>query len=209
LTDRSKQHIFWTGDQDVPWEKQFDVEETLDKAMRIFWSRGYEATSMQDLVNSTGINRGSLYATYRDKHELFLAALRRYAESIHQNRLADLESKYAPREAIRQALLAFTTQASDWRGTRGCFLTNTALELAAHDREAGKIVAEYQKRTEAFFARMIRKGKAEGEIAQHVKPEEAARGLLASLIGLSVLSRSRPEHALLQAIVDDAVRRLD
>jgi TetR/AcrR family transcriptional repressor of nem operon len=164
---------------------------------------------MQNLVDLTGINRGSLYSTYRDKHELFLAALRMYAEKIHHKRLADLESRYGPRETIRHAFLAFASQAPDKGGIRGCFLTNTALELAAHDPEAGKIVSQAQKQTEAFFARMIEKGKAEGEIAPHVNTDKAAAALLASLIGISVLARSRPERTLLLAIVDDAVRRLD
>jgi TetR/AcrR family transcriptional regulator, transcriptional repressor for nem operon len=193
----------------MPWEKQFDVNEVLDKAMQAFWSRGYAATSMQDLVDCTGINRGSLYSTYRDKHELFLAALRMYDNTLRGKRLADLESRYGPREAIRQLFLAFTLQVSEKGGNRGCFLTNTALELAAHDPEARDVVAHAQKEMEAFFARMIRKGKGQGEVAPHVKPAETASGLLASLIGLVVLTRSRPERALLRTIVDDAVRRLD
>lgn len=193
----------------MPWEKQFDVNEVLDKAMQAFWSHGYEATSMQDLVNCTGIHRGSLYATYSDKHALFLAALRMYDDKIRRRLLADLESSYGPREAIRQLFLAFTSQVSEKGGNRGCFLTNTALELAAHDPEAGKIVAHAQEQIEAFFARMIRKAKAEGEVAPHVKSAETASGLLASLIGLVVLIRSRPERALLQTIVNDAIRRLE
>jgi TetR/AcrR family transcriptional repressor of nem operon len=193
----------------MPWEKQFDVDEVLDKAMRAFWGRGYEATSMQDLVDVTGINRGSLYATYRDKHELFLSALRMYAEKIHHKRLADLASRYGPREAIRRSFLAFIPQASEEGGCIGCFLTNTALELAPHDPDAGRIVAQAQRQTEAHFERMIRKGQAEGEIAPHVDPGKAASALLALLIGMSVLARSRPERSLLLAIVDDAVRRLD
>jgi TetR/AcrR family transcriptional repressor of nem operon len=193
----------------MPWEKQFDFDETLDRAMQLFWNRGYEATSMQDLVECTGINRASLYSTYRDKHALFLAALQRYADKIHFRRLTDLESRHGPRETIRQLFLAYTREPSAKGGARGCFLTNTALELAAHDREAGEIVAQAQKKTEAFFARMIRKGKAGGEVAAHVKEPEAAAALLASLIGLSVLTRSRPERALLNSIVEDAVRHLD
>jgi TetR/AcrR family transcriptional repressor of nem operon len=192
----------------VPWEKQFDVDEVLDKAMRAFWSRGYEATSMQALVKRMGINRGSLYATYRDKRELFLAALRKYAEAVHHKRLAEFEAKYGPLEAIRHAFLVFTSQASDKEGNCGCFLTNTALELAARDSDAGRIVAQAQKETEAWLARMIRKGKAEGEVAPHIKPGEAASALLALLIGLSVLARSRPEPALLHSIVDGSVRGL-
>jgi TetR/AcrR family transcriptional repressor of nem operon len=192
----------------VPWQKQFDAGKVLDRAMQAFWRRGYEATSMQDLVACTGVNRASLYATYGDKHALFLATLRMFAESVHHKRLADLEATQGPREAIRQSLLAFVPQAAETKGHRGCFLTNTALELAAHDPEAGRVVAQAQKQTEAWYARMIKKGKALGEIGSHVKPAAAARAFLACLIGVSVLSRSRPEPTLLHAIVDDAMRRL-
>lgn len=193
----------------MPWEKSFDVAKTLDKAMQAFWAHGYEATSMQDLVDCTGLNRGSLYATYGDKRTLFLAALRMYDESMCRKLLADLEARYAPREAVRRLFLAFLAQGPGKDGSRGCFLTNTALELAPHDPEIGRIVARAQKRIEAFFARMIRKGKVQGAIAAQVRPAKTARGLLASLIGLVVLTRSRPERTLLQTIVDDAIRRLD
>lgn len=192
----------------MPWQKQFDVEEVLDKAMEAFWARGYQATSVQDLVDCTGINRGSLYATYSDKHALFLASLRRYDQKIRRELLADLESSQRPREAIRRLFLTFTAQGSEGRGNRGCFLANTALELADHDPEAGRIVARAQEEIEAFLARLIDKGKAAGEIPGHVETLPTARGLLASLLGLLVLTRSRPEPALLQSVVDDVLRRL-
>jgi len=81
----------------MPAEKQFDVDKVLDKAMQAFWLRGYEATSMQDLVDCTGVNRGSLYATYGDKHTLFLAALRMYDDTLRKKMLAELEARFAPR----------------------------------------------------------------------------------------------------------------
>lgn len=192
----------------MPAEKQFDVDKVLDKAMRAFWARGYGATSMQDLVDCTGVNRGSLYATYGDKHTLFLAALRMYDETMRKKMLEDFETRFAAREAIRRLFLAFSEQASPKGCNRGCFLTNTALELAAHDKEARHIVAEAQTQIEAFFARMIRKGQESGDLARHMDPSKAASGLLASLAGLVVLIRSRPEPALLQAVVDDAIGRL-
>lgn len=192
----------------MPWEKSFDVAETLDKAMQAFWTHGYEATSLQTLVDCTGLNRGSLYATYGDKRTLFLAALHRYDERMRRELLADIEARYAPREAIRQLFLAFMAQVPERGGGRGCFVTNTALELAPHDPEIGRIVAHAQSEIEAFFARTIRKGKAQGAIAAHVRPVETARGLLASLIGFVVLARSRPDKTLLQTVVDDAIRRL-
>lgn len=193
----------------MPWQKQFDIDEVLDEAMQVFWARGYEATSMQELVDRTGVNRGSLYATYGDKRALFLAAMHMYDEKMRRKLLAKLETAYGPREAIRQLLLALTADVSKTGVNRGCFLTNTALELAAHDPEVRRIVAHAQEEIEAFFARMIRKGKARGEIASHVKPLATARGLLASLLGIFVLVRSRPDQALLAEIVDDAILRLD
>lgn len=191
----------------MPWEKQFDKQAALDKALQAFWSRGYEATSMQDLVDCMGVNRGSLYATYGDKRALFIQALRAYDHG-RQQMLAGFEARFPPREAIRQVFLAFTSDISE-SGNRGCFLTNTALELAAHDNEIRGLVAEAQADVEGFFARMIKKGKTDGSIVPGVKPGETARGLLASLLGVLVLTRSRPEPALLKSIVDEAMRRLD
>ena len=163
---------------------------------------------MQDLVDCTGINRGSLYATYGGKHALFLAALRMYDQGMRRELTADLESRYRPREAVRRLFLAFTSQATEGGGNRGCFMTNTALELAAHDAKARRIVGRAQEDIEVFFARMVEKGKATGEIPARVDTATTARGLLASLLGLLVLIRSRPDAALLQDVVDDAIRRL-
>jgi TetR/AcrR family transcriptional repressor of nem operon len=191
----------------MPWEKQFDKQAALDQALQTFWSHGYEATSMQDLVDCMGVNRGSLYATFGDKRALFIAALRAY-DQHRQQMLAEFEARFPPREAIRQVFLAFTGSIEE-SGSRGCFLTNTALELAAHDDELRQIVAEAQADVEGYFARMIRKGKADGSIVSELKSGAAARGLLASLLGVLVLVRSRPEPALLKTIVDDAMRRLE
>lgn len=192
----------------MPWQKQFDVEEVLDKAMQVFWHRGYSATSVQDLVRETGVNRASLYATYSDKHALFLASLRMYADSLRQEKLAELERDHSAKESIHRLLLAFADLAAGKGASRGCFLTNTALELAAHDPDAARIVAKAQKEMEAFFAKMIKRGQAADEIPTDRDPAVTASGLLATLIGLAVLCRSRPEPKLLKSIVDDAMQRL-
>jgi TetR/AcrR family transcriptional repressor of nem operon len=192
----------------MPWEKQFNKDEALDDALKAFWAHGYEATSMQDLVDCTGVNRGSLYATFGDKRELFLAALRMYDER-RRRMLSEFEKRYPPRQAIGRVFTSFIDQVNEMGGNSGCFLTNSALELAAHDREIGRLVAAAQADVESFFVRMIRRGKVEGEIAENIKPAEAARGLLASLLGMLVLVRSRPDRTLLQSILTDALRRLD
>lgn len=192
----------------MPWEKKFDAAATLDRALDAFWSRGYEATSMQELVESTGVNRASLYATYGDKRALFQAALRRYDDD-RRRMLARLEAQCEPREAIRQLFSSFTNEVDPDGSNKGCFLTNTALELAAHDPEIRAFVAAAQSDVEAFFYRLLVKGKESGDIASHINPADTSRTLLATLLGLVVLVRSRPQRTLLQTIVEDALHRLE
>jgi len=192
----------------MPWKKQFDVNAGLERAMQAFWEHGYEATSVQDLVETMGVNRGSLYATYGDKRALFLAALRTYDENVRREPLARLEAELGPRQAIAKVFEIFAEPAMRGRPAKGCLLTNSALELAAHDAEVREIVAGSQRQIEEFFVRVIEKGKAGGEIGSHVDASQAAAGLMATLIGLVVLTRSRPEAALLKSIIDDALGRL-
>ncbi|MGI9462875.1 MAG: TetR/AcrR family transcriptional regulator, partial [Aestuariivirgaceae bacterium] len=84
----------------MPWEKKFENEVVLEKAMHAFWARGYEATSIQDLIECMGINRGSIYATFRDKRNLFVKALEHYETRYRRVMLADLRCRPSPREAI-------------------------------------------------------------------------------------------------------------
>jgi TetR/AcrR family transcriptional repressor of nem operon len=192
----------------MPWKKQFDVDLGLERAMQAFWERGYEATSMQDLVEAMGINRGSLYDTYGDKRALFLAALRNYDENIRREPLERLEVEMEPRQAIRTVFEILAEPAMDGSPAKGCLLTNSALELAAHDAEIREIIARSQRQIEEFFARVIERGKAEGVFGPHVEANQAAAGLIAAMLGLIVLTRSRPEPELLKSITDDALSRL-
>lgn len=192
----------------MPWEKQFNRDDVLDKAMQAFWSRGYSATSMQDLVDAMGINRGSLYATFGDKHALFLAALRMFDEQVRVRLLSNLTAEFSPREAISELFRTFQREAALPNGNRGCLLTNAALELAAHDSSVAKIVAEAQNQIEAFFQSRIEAGRDAGEIPAGRPASELSKGLLASLLGLMVLIRSRPDPVLLGYVVDEALSRV-
>jgi TetR/AcrR family transcriptional repressor of nem operon len=189
----------------MPWTKNFDVDQTLDKAMQLFWARGYEATSMQDLVDGMGINRGSIYSTYGDKRQLFLAALNRYDVECRKTQLEALEQQLSPKAAINALFQSWIDRVVSDIGNSGCFLTNTALELAAHDEDVGAIVANSQCEIENFFARMVARGQQEGEISTSLSPEKTAQSLLATLIGLLVLSRSRPDRKLLESVADGAM----
>jgi TetR/AcrR family transcriptional repressor of nem operon len=188
----------------MPWEKQFNIDEALDRAMRAFWARGYEATSMQDLVGCMGINRGSLYATFGDKRSLFIQALRRYDARHREAWVEALAGSGSARDAILGAFEGVIAAVVDGGARDGCLLVNTALELSPHDAEIAGIVEHGLREMEGFFRRMVETGRASGEIAAGIDPDDTARALLGLFIGLRVLSRSRPEAPLLKSIARQA-----
>ncbi len=192
----------------MPWEKQFDVQKSLTRAMHAFWARGYEATSMQDLVIATGVNRASLYATYGDKRALFLAALKKYDGEFRSQTLREFASLDAPEQAIRGLFDMFINQIAVPANNWGCFLVNTALELAAHDGEIAELVNKAQDQIETFLLVMIRKGQAKGDFDPRHNATLLAHHALASLLGLLVMIRSRPERKYLEAVKESVIRSL-
>lgn len=193
----------------MPWEKQFDVEQVLTRAMHAFWANGYDATSMQDLVTATGINRASLYATYGDKREIFLSTLRKYDRDVRSSMLAELAERDNPADAIAAVFDRFIAQTETEGRNWGCFLTNTALELAPHDPEVARFVAAAQIEIEAFFRAMVASGQAMGRFTSTRTAEDLGRHLLSSLLGLVVLIRSRPDPQFLNSIRDSALRLIE
>lgn len=185
----------------MPWEKQFDSEQVLDRAMQAFWAHGYEATSVADLVSATGINRGSLYAAFTDKHTLFVRALERYDLEHRRRFLEDIAAHHAPREAIVETFRRVVDAALGGRNRNGCLLVNTAMELSPHDPEVERIVRAGLEDVEAFFQSMIEAGKADGSIPAGVASTETAQMLLSLFLGLRVITRSRPDKALMNTIV--------
>lgn len=188
----------------MPWEKQFDIDAALDKAMEAFWARGYEATSIQDLVDCMGINRGSLYGTFGGKRELFLKALKRYDRQHREGWLGALAQESSPRAAIIFVFNGVVESVLERGARNGCLLVNTSLELSPHDPEIADLVAGSLSAVEDFFRGRIAAGQAAGEIPEDLPPRETAQGLLSLFIGLRVLSRSRPEARLLHAIAKQA-----
>ena len=193
----------------MPWEKQFDVDDALTKAMNAFWARGFEATSMRDLVDCMGIKRGSIYATFGGKRSLFIRALRRY-DDVHRGEwVAGLRKSDSPREAILGAFEDAIGAVLEAGSRDGCLLVNTALELSPHDPEISGIVGHGLAEMEGFFREMIEAGRESGEIPAHVDPVDTARSLLSLFIGLRVLSRSRPEEPLLRSVANQAAALLN
>lgn len=110
----------------MPRQKEFDPERVLEKAMGVFWEKGYHATSVRDLVERMGINRFSMYDTFGGKRQLFLAALDRYTRRTRDGMLGALERSDQGLPAIRQYLMSVVDEYSARSGWRGCLMINSA-----------------------------------------------------------------------------------
>lgn len=183
--------------------KEFDEQEALLKAMKLFWIHGYKATSIQDLVDGMGIGRGSLYGTFGGKRSLFLRALRHY-DKEREDYFADVSASKPPRQAVLNPFETTANTALDGGSRDGCFLVNTALELSPHDGEIETLVADGFSGAEAFFRSTIERGQSSEEISTTVDAASTARTLHTLLLGMLVLARSRPEPVLLRSIVKQA-----
>ena len=189
----------------MPRKKEFDVDEVLDKAMNAFWVRGYEATSLNDLLDCMKIQRASLYNAFGNKHTLFLETLRRYDVVYRRADVARRVNTPSPRQAILDLFQDRITMVVKHGSRNGCLLINTALDSAPHDEEVAAFVCgAFTHMEQQFFRKMIKKGQALGEIAKTVSSTQTARALLSLFIGLIVLSRSRPEPRLMQSIARQA-----
>ncbi len=189
-------------------QREFDETEVLDRAVACFWQGGYQATSVRDLASRMAITGTSLYNAFADKRSLFRRALEHYLAESRQRRDA-LEAALPPKEAIRRFLAGAVERSLEDDERRGCFLINSALDVAPHDGELGAFIADCLGELEAFFARLLRRAQQDGSVPAQRDPDDIARLLLAVVIGIRVLARVRPERALLEGLLRPALALLD
>ncbi|AJE85766.1 TetR family transcriptional regulator [Streptomyces albus] len=189
--------------------KSFDPDAALRSALDLFWQRGYEATSMADLVDHLGIGRASIYATFGGKRELYLKALERYGE-LHEPQLLATLSRPGPALPAVHALVerfAAEATAEHSRG-QGCFITNTAVELAPHDRGAARRVEASWAQLETLLHAALERARAGGELSEDADPGALARLLLVLLQGMRVVGKASGDPARVRDAAAQARRLL-
>lgn len=188
--------------------RAFDVDKAVDRAMNLFWSNGYKATSLQDLIGGMGISKSSFYETFGSKHGLFMKAIDYYVRSVTTQILgaADMD---APANKIIRALFDRAVQRMvDKDSRRGCFLNNCAVEVSIHDGDASTRVARGLDIMEEAMYRLVIRGQAEGNITPHLNARATARFLNASLNGILVMGKVYPDRSRLSDIADVAMKAL-
>ncbi|KAF2342673.1 TetR/AcrR family transcriptional regulator [Flavobacterium tistrianum] len=170
--------------------KEFNEDQALDKAIEIFWHKGYNGTSAQDLVNHLGLSRSSLYDTFGDKQKLFVKSLKRYQKQNHDILIELLESAPNIKTAFTDIFKQAVVESLQDRITKGCFMVNSSVELAMHDPEIAKIVHDNQKTVEDIFCKAIKKGQELGQISDKQEARSLARFIFNNYSGIRVLART-------------------
>ena len=188
--------------------REFDEGVVLDATVQCFWARGYESTSVKDLMEGTGLTAASLYNAYGDKRAMFRTALDHYIENSIAVRIRRCDA-LPPRDAIRSFFDDILRRSLNDRERKGCMVVNSALEMAPHDPEFRETIAETLKRIESFFLACVEKGQADGTITSSRPAIGLAQHLLCVLMGVRVLARVRSERALLFGAIGAALTSLD
>ncbi|MET9169772.1 TetR/AcrR family transcriptional regulator [Streptomyces misionensis] len=187
--------------------REFDKDRTLERALELFWSRGYGATSIQDLVDALGVERGSLYGAFGDKRRFYLEAVRLYWEVYERHLTAALDtSPLLP--ALREILshpVRLDELVSDAGVPQGCLVGNTTAELVPQDSEATDVVTRSYRRFTDIVADALRRAQAAGEVTDGARPAAQAQMLLYLVQGLSLVSRAGLDRTAVLAAVDAAV----
>jgi len=195
----------------MPRLKEFNPNEALEKAMHVFWHKGYEATSMEDLLTAMDINRGSLYATFGDKHELFMQTMDLYCSggSGVGSKLSILSQPGPALPLIRQFIGAMMEFGLADPQRRGCLIANTAMELAPHQIDvAKKISARLQSLEEAFF-KLLTRAASEGELARNKNPRALARVLVTMMQGTIVMIKAGTPADVVRQTAETALSILE
>lgn len=166
--------------------KGFNEEEVLDKAVQLFWTKGYNATSANDLVKELGLSRSSLYDTYGDKRTLFINSLKRYRETVVAEMLNMIDNSTNIKQTFKDIFRLIIEQDIEAKIPKGCFVVNSAIELSSNDNEIAEIVKLNQYEFERTLEKAILKGQKEGSISNTQNATYLAKFYYNSIVGIRV-----------------------
>lgn len=185
--------------------KEFNEDHALDKAIEIFWHKGYNGTSAQDLVTHLGLSRSSLYDTFGDKQKLFAMALKRYQTQGQDTAKKLLEESEDIKEALTKIFKQAVKESLEDRITKGCFMVNSSVELAMHDEEIAKMVNDNRKIMEDIFIKAVIKGQEAGQISMQLDARTLSRFIFNNYSGIRVLARAGETD---KKVYDDILKAL-
>lgn len=183
--------------------RQFDEARALEAALEVFWERGYEAASCDELLAAMEINSGSMYSAFGDKRALFERAFSLYEQRMVQVALGVLTAESSPLQNVRNLVKCWEKFLIDGPGEcRGCFLSHTVIELGKNsDDGIGERAKQILTKIQRQIENNLQAAKRAGELGKDAKPAELAAFLMNTSQGLTVMSRSGAGKEVIRGII--------
>ena len=184
----------------------FERRAALERAMQVFWSKGYAETSVSDLTEAMGISKSSLYGAFGDKRAIFLESIKYYCDNVTNRVRTAIEVPGPARQVIRSVLGRAVDRILEPDGRRGCFLNNSSVEVASKDSEVAAQCKSGLQLMEETFECLVRRGQKEGDISIEKDPKMLARFLIGTINGIMVIGKANPDREGLNDIVEISMR---
>jgi TetR/AcrR family transcriptional repressor of nem operon len=195
--------------QHVVRPREFDEATVIQQALGVFWKKGFDGTSVQDLVEATGLQRGSIYGAFGDKRTLFLAALDAYMAAVLKGFDEIARNAEDPVDAIRDQIRHFGERSKGPQGPLGCMVNNTLSELVGQDDTARARIQSFLAEMRGRFASALKAGQEAGTFDSSRDAEALASFLQCTIHGLMLLAKSKPSPQVIDSIVSEFLRALD
>ncbi len=193
----------------MPRHKLFDEKEVLEKAIYIFWEKGYNKTSMQDLVSALGVHRGSLYDTFGGKKQLFMKAFTSYIESNNSFMVQFLDKQKSVKEGLLNFFEAPIEASKCNNGNRGCLVVNTATEMLPLSDDLVALLNKNRIKLESIFHDFLQKGQKNNEFSKDIDIKSTASFFYTILNGVLVIGKINSDKEYLMNIVKTSLSVLD
>lgn len=189
--------------------KQFDETQALVSAMRVFWEKGYEGTSIHDLEQAMGLNRTSIYNTFGNKRAIFNRVMSCYKESVMASLFAALDNAPDIREGVRRLLNAALDIHFDKDNPGGCLVVLSVLESGQHDAESQLAMQQTLQDLKTALQARLSKAKKAGELAKDLDVGSTATTISTTMTGMMVMGKANFTRASLKKTINQVVSLLD
>ncbi len=193
----------------MPRRPQIDYEEIIDRAMHLFWQRGYKKTSVEDLINEAGINRFNLYETFGGKQGLYLKALDKYRDEVFLQRMKKIDDHKNGLQGIRDYFESLEKFLIDSKGDFTCLMMNSQIELVPKNKKVSEKVSFYFKKMEQTFYNALSRAKKESKLSNNSDLRDLAKFLTGSAQGMCVMSKSADSVEFLRAYTKTIIKTLE
>lgn len=188
---------------------QFDPDTALDRAMQLFWRKGYESTSLDNLLTTMDISKSSFYQAFKSKRNIFESSIRHYRTMLFGNLQSQLEQAASGKEFIETLLYDVASETSGPEARRGCLLMNTASEFSQTDPKIAGLVADSLDKIATIFEQAISQAQQEGDISKNKDARSLAIYLVSCMSGLKNMVKAGADRETIKRIVKVSITALD